>query len=101
MKKFLLSIIVCSFALSSLAQLKVNLPREVLNKGVKVCIDPANSQNIKPISTIQIPMNAHGLALNEHQIGNTWYDMQSNRLLQNRIYRYEDGYHRCSVDERG
>ena len=91
MKKILLSIIVCSFALSSLAQLKVNLPSEVLNKGVKVCVDPADSQNNNPIPPLQIPMNAHGLAFNEHQIGNTWYDMQTNRMLGNRIYRFEDG----------
>jgi len=91
MKKIILCIIICSFALSCLSQLKVNLPSKVLNKGVKVYVDPADSRNNNPIPRLQIPMNAHGLAFNEHQIGNTWYDMQSNRMIGNRVYRFEDG----------
>ncbi len=91
MKNILLSIIICSLTLTGLSQIRINLPEEVLNKRVKVCLDANKTQSNTSIQAPEAPMNMHGLASNEHEIGNTSYDMQSNRMLQNRIYRHEDG----------
>jgi hypothetical protein len=91
MKKLLLLTTILMIAAIASAQDRVLLPKEKLNFKVKVSRDlphPEVNQNLAPIN---YNIKSHAVAPNEHDIGITVFDSQTNKLLQNRIYRYEDG----------
>ena len=58
-----------------------------------VLVNHISSESIIPGDIHQdvVPYKSFSLAPTEHNIGTTVYDLQTNKLLQNRIYRYEDG----------
>ena len=91
MKKFLLLSLALTFGFAAMAQ--------------KVGKIPANLKNVPAIrvhKAVDIPLNmnnnynpyveaTHAKAVNETQIGNTQYDLQTNGSVQNRIYLHPDG----------
>jgi len=92
MKKVLFLSAALVFGLSTFAQFKP----------AKVSEQFRNVKAIKPAQAVQETMNfstaanysvapAPAKAINEVQIGNTRYDLQSNASVQNRIYLYDDG----------
>ena len=92
MKKILLFGTLVSFSLGLSAQTRVLLPKEKLNHGIQtnnpLVFSMKEEQSDKGIT---LPLKILSPLPVEHTIGNTLYDLQSNRLLQNRIYRYDDG----------
>ena len=91
MKKLILITTILMIATAISAQERVLLPKEKLNMGVLV--NHISSESIAPrvIRQDVVPYKSFSLASTEHNIGNTYYDLQTNRSLQNRIYRYDDG----------
>ena len=91
MKKLLLFIFILFLGLGAYSQKKCLTIKEA-RKIMKTAIYQAptdivvNSGQANKIST-----DATLLDPEETAIGNTYYDLQSNSLLQNRIYRWEDG----------
>ena len=91
MKKLILITTILMMATIAITQDRVLLPKEKLNMGVLV--NHISSESIIPgdIQQDVVPYKSFSLAPTEHNIGTTVYDLQTNKLLQNRIYRYEDG----------
>jgi len=85
MKRGLLFILALSFGLFVLGQRPV-LPKTIEDKAVKVT-KTKGSDN--PVYTV-IGQNEKSI-LAEENIGNTWYDIQSNKSMQHRIYLHDDG----------
>ncbi|PKP04095.1 MAG: hypothetical protein CVU14_00795, partial [Bacteroidetes bacterium HGW-Bacteroidetes-9] len=90
MKKLLLLSCVIALAFTVTAQDYVKLPKQLKNmaapdmKSVK--------EAVNPVSQAANPYVNSGRAINEFELGNTFYDLQSNTSAPaNRFYRYEDG----------
>jgi len=91
MKRILLSFFVLGFVISSFAQTRVVAPANLRNKTVvrvPATAETMNFQNNGAIVTA--PVNYDNL-LDETTIGDTWYDLQSNTSMQNRIVKFDDG----------
>ncbi|MCF8232289.1 MAG: T9SS type A sorting domain-containing protein [Bacteroidales bacterium] len=90
MKRIVLFSLLILFSTSLLAQ-KSHVSKDLMNKSVKVekkesIHDIGSSSNTDVISlrNTQLPVE-------ETQIGESWYDLQSNAALSNRIYKHSDG----------
>jgi len=89
MKKFLLFVLAISFGLYSSAQNRAVLSKAQRNVAVK---------KEKPIkfggnsTGVYVPDAKSASFLNDTEIGNTIYDLQTNASVQNRIYLYDDGF---------
>ncbi len=88
MKKLLLVLFALSFVMFGFSQNRALLPKDVKN---------ASAVKTKPIKDAgsQVEVVTPGLKIlgimEEDKVGNTWYDVQSNRSMQNRLYLYDDG----------
>ena len=90
MKKVYLLILLLGFSVSLLAQ-KANLQEDAKNYAVKVSAsDLIRDNGSNTNSNFMHSLNKR-LSIDEEQIGNTQYDLQSNSALANRVHRYEDG----------
>jgi len=88
MKKSLLLLLVLSLGLTGWTQKRAQFKKELVNKAVKrsrVIHKPEYSVLEKPVSGSQ------PFSKDEDAIGHTQYDLQSNSLLSNRIWQYDDG----------
>jgi len=88
MRRILLVLFVSSLVLTAFAQQRAVLPKEVRNKFV---IKAPTVKGGEPISTQIIPGENYKSILDETEIGTTFYDVQSNRSMQERIYLHDDG----------
>lgn len=86
MKNLLLATILQLAILSAVAQQAATFPRHLLNQPVEV-------EYVRPVK--DLPHSGIGInpaihspvrTLEEFQVGTTWYDLQTNYMLQNRIY---------------
>ncbi|MCF8232288.1 MAG: T9SS type A sorting domain-containing protein [Bacteroidales bacterium] len=91
MKRLLLLVLVLGLGYGLTAQ-KQNVPDELHNYSVEVdhenemIYDKGSNESSATMSN-----SNYRFEITETQIGNTQYDLQSNSLLSNRIYQYEDG----------
>lgn len=87
MKQALLFTFVAIFSLSIFAQQRAVLPKEYRNRAViqkkNIKGDGLNSQNT--------PVKNYSMVMSASDIGQTWYDLQTNRGMQKRIYLHDDG----------
>lgn len=87
MKRILLFAFALGFALSSVAQTRMVAPQNMRDYAVKkdkAITETMNFSNeVMPAADFWPPIEAIA--------GNTWYDLQSNASMQNRIHLYDDG----------
>jgi hypothetical protein len=87
MKRILLFAFALGFALSSVAQTRLNAPQNMRDYAVKkdkAITETMNFSNeVMPAADFWPPLEAIA--------GDTWYDLQSNASMQNRIHLYDDG----------
>lgn len=91
MKKTLTLIIILSFSIGAFCQSRALIDKELRDMAVTRTFEKSNSQ-----TTVFTSRNGHYPFKNttdlvEEQIGDTWYDLQSNTLLGNRIHLFPDG----------
>ncbi|MCD4731905.1 MAG: T9SS type A sorting domain-containing protein [Bacteroidales bacterium] len=88
MKRGLLIILVLSFGLFTYAQQRARVPKTVRDKAVKLA-EP--TKGMDDANYVYIPGQNSKSILTEEDIGNTWYDVQTNQSMQHRIYLHNDG----------
>ncbi|MCF8367676.1 MAG: T9SS type A sorting domain-containing protein [Bacteroidales bacterium] len=91
MKRILLFALVLGFALGTFAQQnRAIAPKQLRNKAVP---DVRATEGTMNQSNQVIPGNNKNALFTpeEEDMGNTWYDLQSNTSMQNRIHFYDDG----------
>ena len=91
MKRILLFALVVGFVVNSFAQNRVATPkhfRDIIAKDVRATAETMNHSNQDII-----PGNYKSALMTpeEADMGTTWYDLQSNTSMQNRIHYYNDG----------
>jgi hypothetical protein len=91
MKKILLIAILVSFSLILSSQSRVLLPKEKYDVCVKMDFTASETKAIEYDQPAEAVRKMSSLAPNEHIIGTTFWDLQTQSLLQNRIHRYDDG----------
>ena len=91
MKNILFLIMIAAMTMSSYSQERATLPDGFQHKWVKIDLEEQKSQPRLMKNPPGTPANMHRLAPNEHDIGITKFDRQTNRMLQNRIHRFDDG----------
>ena len=91
MNKLLLIVFCIPISLVLFSQNRVLTPKENLNKGIRSHRNFSESQANVQYHFIESTHKEFTLSPNEQDIGTTFYDLQANRMLQNRVYRYEDG----------
>ena len=91
MKKLLLLILVVSIGLLSYAQQRAPIAGDLQNKAVKAVHTPAFGGDENVVMPINYTASSKGVNFDEEIIGETWYDLQSNTLLGNRIWLHDDG----------
>ena len=92
MKKILLLTLVLGFAVTSFAQNRVSAPKYLRDKAVadaKAITETDNFNNQEAV----IPANQKSALFTpeEYIMGDTWYDLQANTSMQNRIHFFDDG----------
>jgi len=88
MKKLLLLGLAFAIVGSSFSQKRVAPPDRLKSIAVKKEI----SANENPrAENLAVPYKSTDLAPFEQQVGETWYDLQTNSTNQNRMYLYDDG----------
>ena len=91
MKRILLFAFVLGFVASSFAQSRVHVPHELRDKAVLRVPATAETMNFQN-SGMAVPATAnYKFVVEEEAIGDTWYDLQTNSSMQDRIYKYDDG----------
>ena len=89
MKKLLQPLFLFLFVTALNAQERVILDPHFANIGFKANYN-SFVEYVAPLKTFNSPVQTRWV-LEEHIIGKTFYDLQSNKLLQNRIHAYPDG----------
>ncbi len=90
MKKILLIALVLGFSVSLMAQ-KANLQEDAEKYSVKVSASDLIRDNGSNTNSDFMHSLSKKFSIDEEQVGNTQYDLQSNSALSNRAHRYEDG----------
>ena len=90
MKKTLLIALVLGFSVSLMAQ-RANLQEDAENYSVKVSASDLIRDNGSNTSSDFMHSLNKRFSIDEEQIGNTQYDLQTNSALANRAYRHDDG----------
>lgn len=88
MRKVLLLLLVLVLGFASIAQQRARLPEAQRNKIVKKA---PITKGGEVINVQVVPGENYKSMLDESEIGTTFYDVQSNRSMQERIYLHEDG----------
>ena len=88
MKRILLLTFVLGIVLTGFSQQKVTVSKELRNFAVKNVQPTPETMNF---SHEVLPSSAPELTPEEEIVGNTFYDLQSNSSMQNRIFVYDDG----------
>jgi hypothetical protein len=91
MKKILLSAMAILIALAVVAQERTPLSSEFSNKSVQAEFKAPIRDLGALENTINETVASRGLAPLEAEIGNTWFDLQTNSAVANRLYRWDDG----------
>ena len=88
MKTFLCFGMACFIAFASLAQQRATLPKDLRDIAVKK--EPIAVED-RVLQAFENPALKSPKSPTETQIGDSWYDWQTNATMQNRFYYYEDG----------
>ncbi len=88
MKRILLLTFVLGIVLSGFTQERATVSNELRNFAVKNVQPTAETMNFSHES---LPSSSPELTPEEEIVGNTFYDLQSNSSMQNRIFVYDDG----------
>ena len=88
MKKFLCFSMACCIGLVTLAQQRATLPKDLRDIAVKK--EPIAMED-RSLQAFENPALKSPKSPTETQIGDSWYDWQTNATMQNRFYYYEDG----------
>lgn len=93
MKKMLFAFLIFLFALSVFGQNRVISDHPMMNVGVDRQFYQFHDAPIAPAQKINPTVSNYKNTndYEEHQIGTSWYDLQTNSLTQNRIYKFDDG----------
>ncbi|MBC8489212.1 MAG: T9SS type A sorting domain-containing protein [Bacteroidetes bacterium] len=88
MKKLLLLSLILALGVLGFAQNRAIVPNQLRDFAVKKVQPITETMNF---SNEALPANKNYWPPEEEIYGNTWYDLQSNTSMQNRIFVYEDG----------
>ncbi len=88
MKRLLLLSFVLAFVMAGFAQERATVSKDVRNFAVKKAPAVLETMNF---SNEALPASNLKLTPEEEIIGNTYYDLQTNVSMQNRIFVYDDG----------
>jgi len=91
MRKTLLLLLFMGFFTMLLAQERAFLPKEFARIAVKATYERPADKIIDNLQPENMDSWKGTAAITETQIGNTVYDLQSNKLLGNRVCRFDDG----------
>ncbi|MBN3036529.1 MAG: T9SS type A sorting domain-containing protein [Bacteroidales bacterium] len=99
MRKHLLILAAVCLAIGVSAQKLVQLPTRLQQKAAERIYSPASAGDPAPVNGFNPYTSAplmHSesgkmLALEEEQIGTTWWDLQTNSITQNRMHMFDDG----------
>jgi hypothetical protein len=91
MKKSLLLLLVLSLGLTGWTQKGVQFKKELVNKAVTKSRVINKINNTNYVVPERPRAGSQPVAKGESVIGNTFYDLQSNAVLSNRIWLYDDG----------
>lgn len=89
MKKLLLFGFILGFVLSGFSQQRATISKEM--RDFKVRVGHTYSQEIIASNPTTLPANTSMLLIEEADIGESYYDLQSNNSCQNRFHVYPDG----------
>lgn len=89
MKKLLLLALILSVVLPAFSQQRTVVPKE--KRDVKVRKVSRQHQEVIAINPITLPATKKALIPDEEDIGESFYDLQSNNSNQNRFHVYPDG----------
>jgi hypothetical protein len=107
MRKFFILAIAGCIGLVTLAQQRATLPENLKDLAVKKTVYFGEAH---PNQNFENPALKSQLTPIETEIGDSWYDRQTNATMQNRLYYYEDGtigaawmhgYNQPGFDDRG
>ncbi len=90
MKKFLLFVLILGFVSVGIAQVKQYKPKDWY-KTVKEKVQKVKIAEQVPTYSHEINPTVANLRDGGIIVGETWYDLQSNSTMANRIYAFEDG----------
>ena len=90
MRNFLLLFAIAGITLAGFSQKRAMIPKELRD----IVIERQHVEaiaDINPFFNQVSPTASNGRDLTEEQIGTTWYDLQSNTAVGNRIWLFNDG----------
>lgn len=88
MKKMVLVMLALSFGIYCIGQERAVLSKTVRDLSV---VKEKQVKNVSPDEEVFTPGFKNASLMEENKIGNTWYDIGSNRSMQNRVYLHDDG----------
>jgi hypothetical protein len=96
MKRIYLIVLCFAIFQAAFTQSRAVLPLHLKDKGVKA-IYKRSADHVAPAEIVKErnPLQTKVYEVDEEIAGITWYDLQSNKLLGNRIHRYDDGAIGC------
>ena len=92
MKKFILVFLTLGIILSGFSQTRIKSDHPMKNKGVERLFYLSHDAPLTPSQKVNPTVSPYDKSIMEEtQIGSTLYDLQTNSLTQNRIYKFDDG----------
>ena len=91
MKKMLLMSLALSAMLIVQAQERFSFPKHIANVAVQTTEAAMQDGNIIVEQEVNPTVKSFFLPPEEHEIGESWYDLQTNRSIQSRLYMHDDG----------
>ncbi len=91
MKRLLLLSLILSFAFTGFSQTAKTVDQDLLKRSVQVEYTQPNDDITNFAKQPGATSNQYELMVDETQIGDTYYDLQSNYSLSNRFYIFPDG----------
>jgi len=91
MKKMLLMSLALSAILIVQAQERVSIPKHIANVAVQTTMETMQDGNIIVEQEVNPTVKSFSLPPEEHEIGETQFDLQSNYSVQSRLTVYDDG----------
>jgi hypothetical protein len=91
MKRLLLLSLILAFVMSGYAQKGSLIPKNLRNVSKQAVVEPRIHDLGALENTFNPTVNNSAAAKSQEQIGTTWYDLQSNQAVGNRLILFNDG----------
>jgi hypothetical protein len=91
MKNLLLLVFIALFAFNVMAQRKASLTKEQREFKVEMTYNPHGDDVVKFNNAVNPLVSNERTTIDEAQVGYTWYDLQTNSMVANRLRKHDDG----------